>query len=119
MRHAPSLLLCTLLAAACDGGSRSTTSTVGDTRTAIEQSADGACPAAPQVTVGSREGGAPCGSASDCRPTCCGCPSSSRRWLAAVCRAGRCAEPAAICSAGASSPATDAEIDAITNGFCR
>jgi hypothetical protein len=92
------------LASACGsgmggGGGGSGGSGGGETMTSsstkIEQ-INGGCPNNPALLTGTKNKGDSCGSATDCRPTCCQCGNGkSNAWLGAECNNGACADPCA------------------------
>ena len=72
-------------------------SSMNSTLSAAEQK-NGGCPSTPERLVGQTPVGGICARAFDCAPQCCACPGGGRRWAAAACVEGRCADSNTSCT---------------------
>ena len=79
---APCLVLFSALTA-CGGD-------VKDSKQAVQEG--GACPENSAVLKGTKGAGEACGTATDCKPVTCSCPSpKTNQWCGVQCQAGKCA----------------------------
>jgi hypothetical protein len=80
---------------ASGGGGNGGGSSGGASSTRIEQ-INGGCTNNPTTLTGSKNRGDSCGTATDCKPTCCQCGSGkSNSWLGVECHNGACVDPCA------------------------